>query len=100
MPATIALCSAASRAQWTWAPSRVALASNCSRYSSSRDIVCSLIRDASSRSVSHSGTRCELPDRAWPRADHSAASCQRTRSRSATNCGGGDGVVGWIEASF
>ena len=40
MPSTISLCSAAFRAQCTVQPSFVACASNCSRYSASRDIVC------------------------------------------------------------
>src|ERR1700733_16246997 len=72
MPCTIRLCSAASRAQYTWMPLDFALASNCSRYLSRWVSVCSLIAEASDRSSSHSGMPCISRSRF----------CRRSQSRS------------------
>ena len=81
IPSTMALCSAASAAQWTRAPRRVALRSNCSRYSSSRARVWRRMAAARSRSRSHSGSAAAAASRR-ARTCQSAASCQAARSAS------------------
>ncbi len=80
---TIRLCSAPSRAQWTCMPFAVALRSNSSRYSASRERVWALMPSAVERRLSHSGT-VAAPRSRFTRTNQRALSCQWARSSSCT----------------
>jgi hypothetical protein len=83
MPSTTALCSAASAAQCTSAPSRVAFRSNSSRYSARCERVWAFSASACVRSASHSGTDAAALS-LFARTCHRAVSCQCMRAVLAT----------------